>query len=77
MRKAEAITVKPKIECDEDYSREFPSQRYEDLLKEYDLMHKASDQMFNGRSIISFVDVIKHVLRENKCKTLLDYGSGT
>ena len=32
--------------------------------------------MFNGRSIISFVDVIKHVLRENKCKTLLDYGSG-
>ena len=76
MRKAEAITVKSKIECDEDYSREFPSQRYEDLLKEYDLMHKASDQMFNGRSIISFVDVIKHVLRENKCKTLLDYGSG-
>lgn len=76
MRKAEPITVKSKIECDEDYSREFPSQRYEDLLKEYDLMHKASDQMFNGRSIISFVDVIKHVLRENKCKTLLDYGSG-
>ena len=76
MRKAEAITVKSKIECDEDYSREFPSQRYEDLLKEYELMHDVSDQMFNGRSVANFVDVIQHVLKENKCNTLLDYGSG-
>ena len=32
MRQAEAITVKSKIVCDDDYSREFHSQRYEDLL---------------------------------------------
>ena len=76
MRKAEAITVKSKIECDDDYSREFPSERYEELLKEYELMHDSSDQMFNGRSVASLVDVIKHVLKENQCKTLLDYGSG-
>ena len=62
MRQAEAITVKSKIVCDDDYSREFPSQRYEDLLKEYELMHDASDQMFNGRSVASFVDVIKHLV---------------
>ena len=76
MKQAKAITVKSSIQCDDDYSREFPSERYEELLKEYELMHESSDQMFNGRSVASFVDVIKHVLRENKCKTLLDYGSG-
>ena len=76
MKQATAITQKSEIQCDDDYSREYPSERYEELLKEYELMHDTSDQMFNGRSVASFVDVIQHVLKENNCKTLLDYGSG-
>ena len=70
MRQAEAITVKSKIVCDDDYSREFPSQRYEDLLKEYELMHDVSDQMFNGRSVVNFVNVIKHAMIK-KIKTFI------
>ncbi len=64
------------IECENDYSREFPSERYENLLKEYEEMHDYSDKMFNGRSLLKFRDAIKHILRENNCENVLDYGSG-
>jgi hypothetical protein len=65
-----------KIKPDDVYTRQVPSEKYETLLKEYIEMHQSSDKMFNGKSLLKFANVIQHVLRENNCKTLLDYGSG-
>ena len=39
-------------------------------------MHNYSDRMFNGRSLLKFVDIIKAYLEKNKCQSVLDYGCG-
>tara|TARA_R110002020_G_scaffold409288_1_gene619074 strand:+ start:642 stop:1361 length:720 start_codon:yes stop_codon:yes gene_type:complete len=58
------------------FNRYNPSPQYKELVEEYKLMHKSSDGMFNGRSLVMFVDVIRTYLKKNGCKTLLDYGCG-
>ena len=60
----------------EHFSRAEPSQTYLSLLEEYKAMHNISDGMFNGRSLLKFVDIIKSYLKKNKCTSVLDYGSG-
>ena len=60
----------------EHLSRAEPSQKYLSLLEEYKAMHNISDGMFNGRSLLKFVDIIKSYLKKNKCTSVLDYGSG-
>ena len=56
--------------------RDNPSAKYTSLLEEYKAMHNHSDRMFNGRSLLKFVDIIKAYLEKNKCRSVLDYGSG-
>ena len=58
------------------FNRNTPSPRYTDLLEEYKVMHSHSDRMFNGRSLLKFVDIIKVYLEKNECQSVLDYGSG-
>ena len=57
-------------------SRTEPSKRYSDLISEYKDMHKSAKGMFNGRSLVKYVDIIKNYLEKNECKTLIDYGCG-
>ena len=57
-------------------SRTEPSKRYSDLISEYKDMHKSAEGMFNGRSLVKYVDIIKDYLEKNECKTLIDYGCG-
>jgi len=57
-------------------SRLNSSEDYTNLLGMYKDMHKASDGMFNGRSLLKFVDIIKAYLEANECKSILDYGCG-
>ena len=58
------------------FNRDNPSPKYTSLLEEYKIMHNYSDRMFNGRSLLKFVDIIKAYLEKNKCQSVLDYGSG-
>jgi hypothetical protein len=64
------------IEANPFFNRYSPSPEYTRLLNEYKDMHKAAKGMFNGRSLVKFIDIIKHYLEKNNCKTLLDYGCG-
>jgi hypothetical protein len=52
------------------------SEKYHELLSEYKIMHKAADGMFNGKSLLKFVDIIGSYLEKNDCISLLDYGAG-
>jgi len=58
------------------FNRDIPSPKYTDLVDEYKVMHSHSDRMFNGRSLLKFVDIIKVYLDKNGCQSVLDYGSG-
>jgi len=60
----------------EHFNRDKPSQRYNSLLEEYKVMHGVSNRMFNGRSLLKFVEIIKSYLEKNECNSVLDYGSG-
>jgi hypothetical protein len=60
----------------EHFNRDNPSKKYISLLEEYKVMHGHSDRMFNGRSLLKFVDIIKAYLEKNECQSVLDYGSG-
>ena len=64
------------IEANKFFSRYSPSPKYTKLLEEYKEMHKSSKGMFNGRSLVKYVDIIKNYLEKNECKTLIDYGCG-
>ena len=64
------------IEYKEQYSRDNPSQRYKDLLKQYEQMHSLNEGMFNGRSLVRFAGPIKQIIEKHGCETLLDYGCG-
>ena len=59
----------------EHFNRDKPSQKYSVLLEEYKVMHDISDRMFNGRSLLKFVDIIQAYLEKNECSSVLDYGS--
>ena len=60
----------------EHFNRDTPSPKYSALVEEYKVMHGYSDRMFNGRSLLKFVDIIKAYLEKNECQSVLDYGSG-
>ena len=64
------------IDTNKLLSRQGPSKRYTELLTEYQSMHKVSDGMFNGRSLVKFIDIIKNYLDKHECKSLIDYGCG-
>lgn len=52
-----------------------PSAEYTELLEEYKGLHK-DPTMFPGKSVLKYVHYIRSILKDNRCKTLLDYGSG-
>ena len=52
------------------------SEKYHELLSEYKKMHSAAKGMFNGKSLLKFVDIIGSYLEKNDCISLLDYGAG-
>jgi len=64
------------IGVDPSLDRNNPSVQYKKLLEEYTQIHKVSDRMFNGRSLVKFTDIIHSFIEKNNCKTLLDYGCG-
>ena len=64
------------IQSNSELSRLNSSTDYITLLGMYKDMHKISDGMFNGRSLLKFVDIIKAYLENNNCKSILDYGCG-
>ena len=56
------------IDSNAFFSRYSPSARYTELLEEYKGMHKSAKGMFNGRSLVKYVDIIKNYLEKNECK---------
>ncbi len=66
------------------YSRENPSPRYRELVRQYQLMHQQGDvhsgmpaeHTFAGRSVLSHAKIIKSLCEHFQAATLLDYGAG-
>lgn len=66
------------------YSRETPSERYQELISQYEELHQsgqavrgiAAEDTFPGFSILGHVDRIKRLIQVNNAYTLLDYGCG-
>tara|TARA_R100000654_G_scaffold22992_1_gene45279 strand:+ start:424 stop:1029 length:606 start_codon:yes stop_codon:yes gene_type:complete len=52
-----------------------PSQEYHDLIDSYKVLHQEEGK-FKGISLVPLVPTLIHLIKENKCKTLLDYGCG-
>jgi len=52
-----------------------PSEDYYDLLDSYKELHKEEGK-FRGISLVPLVPTLINITKENKCKTLLDYGCG-
>ena len=52
-----------------------PSEEYYALIEEYKHLHK-DPSIFPGRSTSKYIDYIKSIIKDNKCKSLLDYGCG-
>jgi len=51
------------------------STEYNELIEEYKKIHE-DPEMFPGKSVVKYAHYIKSIVKDNKCKTLLDYGSG-
>ena len=64
------------IQPDAERSRLNSSDQYVSLIKEYEKMHGSGEGIFNGRSLLKFVDIIDGYLQNNDCKSVLDYGCG-
>jgi len=56
-------------------TKENPSQEYKDLVDAYKVLHKEEDK-FKGISLVGNVPIIYNIIKDNNCKTLLDYGCG-
>ena len=52
-----------------------PSAEYSELIEEYKKLHK-DPTIFPGRSMTKYAHYVRSIIRDNKCKTLLDYGCG-
>lgn len=68
----------------EVYTRDRPSKRFVELGKLYEQMHSqgeqhmglAAEKTFAGQSLYPHINRIRAELRDNGCKSLLDYGAG-
>jgi len=52
-----------------------PSEDYYELLDSYKELHKEEGK-FRGISLVPLVPTLMKMIKENNCKTLLDYGCG-
>lgn len=52
-----------------------PSKEYNELVEEYKELH-TDPTIFPGKSVVKYAHYIRSIVRDNKCKTLLDYGCG-
>ena len=52
-----------------------PSQEYYDLIDSYKILHQEEGK-FKGISLVPLVPTLMSLVKENNCKTLLDYGCG-
>ena len=52
-----------------------PSQEYHDLIDSYKVLHQEEGK-FKGISLVPLVPTLMSIIKENDCKTLLDYGCG-
>ena len=52
-----------------------PSQEYHDLIDLYKVLHQEEGK-FKGISLVPLVPTLMSLVKENNCKTLLDYGCG-
>ena len=52
-----------------------PSQEYYDLIDSYKVLHQEEGK-FKGISLVPLVPTLMSLVKENNCKTLLDYGCG-
>ena len=52
-----------------------PSQEYYDLIDSYKIIHQEEGK-FKGISLVPLVPTLMSLVKENDCKTLLDYGCG-
>ena len=52
-----------------------PSQEYYDLIDAYKIIHQEEGK-FKGISLVPLVPTLMSLVKENDCKTLLDYGCG-
>ena len=52
-----------------------PSVEYNKLIEEYKKLHE-DPTIFPGKSITKYAHYVRSIIRDNKCKTLLDYGCG-
>ena len=46
------------IEYTTEYNRHNASEKYQELLSEYKTMHESAEGMFNGKSLLKYVDII-------------------
>jgi hypothetical protein len=66
------------------YSRESPSERYKELISQYEELHEegetilrmSAEETFPGFSVLPHVDRIKRLIQSSETFTLLDYGCG-
>ena len=59
------------INVENQNSRHNPSNDYVNLIKMYEEKHDQAGGMFNGRSLLKFVELIKAYLEDNNCKSIL------
>jgi hypothetical protein len=52
-----------------------PSKEYHDLIDSYKVLHQEEGK-FKGISLVPLVPTLMSLVKENDCKTLLDYGCG-
>ncbi len=70
------------------FTKDRPSQRYQELLEQHRMMHekgeqassdreaRPAEQTFDGRSLKKEIQPIAALIRETGAKTILDYGAG-
>ena len=64
------------------YSRENPSQDYKELVTEYQMLHTkgndivSGEEIFNGISLIYYLNEVEMIINKERCRSILDYGCG-
>jgi len=62
------------ININNKYTKDNPSPRSLKLIEQYKELH--NENKFKGISLCNHIDTIGDIIKENKVKTLLDYGAG-